>query len=77
MEPEIRDELRKMPDEPLLPIERKLIAWSLGVGVVLMAILVFVSRMSSPAPKPAVRPPAARKQQGRCARRRAAYNHRR
>jgi hypothetical protein len=49
MEPQIRDELRKMPDEPLLPIEKKLIGWSLGLGVVLMLILIFVSRTYFPA----------------------------
>jgi hypothetical protein len=29
--------------EPLLPVEKKLIAWSLILGVVLLAILVLVS----------------------------------
>ena len=27
--------------EPLLPVEKKLIGWSLGVGIVLLAILSF------------------------------------
>jgi hypothetical protein len=49
MEPKIRDELRSMPVEPLLPIEKKLIGWSLGLGVVLMLVLVFVSRTYFPA----------------------------
>jgi hypothetical protein len=49
MEPQIHEELRKMPDEPLLPIEKKLIGWSLGLGVVLMLILIFVSRTFFPA----------------------------
>lgn len=37
------DELRKMEHEPLLPVEKKLIAWSIGLGVVLLAVLVWVS----------------------------------
>ena len=49
METQIRDELRKMPNEPLLPIEKKLIGWSLGLGVVLMLVLVFISRAYFPA----------------------------
>ena len=42
-EPKIRDELRRMPVEPLLPIEKKLIAGSLILGVSLLAILVWIS----------------------------------
>jgi hypothetical protein len=49
MEPKIRDELHRMPVEPLLPIEKKLIGWSLGLGVVLMFLLVFISRTYFPA----------------------------
>ena len=30
------------PVEPLLPIEKKLIAWSFGTGVVLLAILLLL-----------------------------------
>ena len=43
-EPKISDELRNMEHEPILPIERKLVAWSIGTGVVLLATLVFLSR---------------------------------
>ena len=43
-EPNLSDELRKMEHEPILPIERKLVAWSIGIGVVLLALLVFLSR---------------------------------
>jgi hypothetical protein len=46
--PKIGEEMQKMPYEPLLPIEKKLIGWSLGSGVVLMAILIFVSRTYFP-----------------------------
>jgi hypothetical protein len=38
--PNLRDELRKIPKEPLLPVERKLILWSLAIGLVLLAILI-------------------------------------
>ena len=43
-EPRVGEELRKMPVEPLLPIEKKLIGWSLTLGVVLLVVLIFVSR---------------------------------
>ncbi len=33
------------PVEPLLPIEKKLIGWSLGVGVGLLVVLVVLSRL--------------------------------
>jgi hypothetical protein len=36
---DLREELRSAPVEPLLPIEKKLIAWSLGTGLVLLALL--------------------------------------
>jgi hypothetical protein len=31
--------------EPLLPIEKKLIGWSLGIGIVLLVVLVTVNRL--------------------------------
>lgn len=37
--------MRKMRAEPLLPIEKKLIAWSLGLGIVLLIVLVAISRI--------------------------------
>ncbi|MEO8369069.1 MAG: hypothetical protein ABI806_07720 [Candidatus Solibacter sp.] len=43
-EPKLSDELRNMEHEPILPIERKLVAWSIGTGVVLLATLVILSR---------------------------------
>jgi hypothetical protein len=42
-QPDIRDELRNAPVEPLLPIEKKLIGWSLGTGIVLLVILVAIN----------------------------------
>jgi hypothetical protein len=41
-EQELRDEL-KAPAEPLLPIEKKLIGWSLGIGIVLLVLLVTIN----------------------------------
>ncbi len=38
------DELKKMPEEPLLPVEKKLVAYSLILGVVLLAALVWLNR---------------------------------
>jgi hypothetical protein len=43
-QPRIGEEMRKMEYEPLLPIEKKLIGWSLGIGIVLMVVLVFAAR---------------------------------
>ena len=44
-EPKIADEMGKMAYEPLLPVEKKLITWSLAVGIVLLVVLSFISRM--------------------------------
>ena len=41
----IRQELAKAPVEPLLPIEKKLIGWSLGLGIVLLIILTVLGRL--------------------------------
>jgi hypothetical protein len=43
-EPELSRELRGMEAEPMLPVEKKLVAWSIALGVALLAILVWVSR---------------------------------
>ena len=45
-EPRLSEELQKMKGEyePLLPIERKLIWFTFGVGVILLAALVLISR---------------------------------
>ncbi|MGH6735903.1 MAG: hypothetical protein ACRECX_07460 [Methyloceanibacter sp.] len=42
-EPDIGKELRKVQAEPLLPIEKKLIGWSLGLGAVLLVVLVWAT----------------------------------
>jgi len=42
-------ELQQMQWEPLLPIEKKLIGWSIGLGVGLLGVLVWVSYTFFPA----------------------------
>jgi hypothetical protein len=42
-------EMSQMEYEPLLPVEKKLIAWSIGLGVVGLAFLVWVSYTFFPA----------------------------
>ena len=42
-EPKFAEELKKMEYEPLLPLETRLMAWSLGLGLVLIVLLVWVS----------------------------------
>ena len=46
-EPKIGEELKKMQQEyePLLPAEKKLIAWSLAIGLTLLVVLYCVSRL--------------------------------
>lgn len=44
-QPRLADEIKKMHAEPLLPIEKKLIGWSLTLGIILLVVLVAVSRM--------------------------------
>jgi hypothetical protein len=42
-QPKIADELKKLQYEPLLPVEKKLIAGSIILGVVLLGLLVWIS----------------------------------
>ena len=44
----LADELEKMEYEPLLPVEKRLIAWSLGIGIVLLGLLLWVSHAFFP-----------------------------
>ena len=48
-QPNIGEELRSAAVEPLLPIEKKLIGWSLGLGLGLLVILVAINHLF-PAP---------------------------
>lgn len=45
----IRSELATRHSEPLLRVEKKLIAWSLGIGIGSLAILIALSRWILPA----------------------------
>ncbi len=40
---ELREELHRAPVEPLLPIEKKLIGWSLSIGLVLLVGLALLN----------------------------------
>jgi hypothetical protein len=42
------EELKKMEYEPLLPVEKQLIGWSVGLGVALLFILYLVSALFFP-----------------------------
>jgi hypothetical protein len=47
-DPKLVDEIRRMQREPLLPVEKRLILWSLALGVVLLFVLLWVSRRFFP-----------------------------
>ena len=40
---DLRDEINATEVEPLLPIEKKLIGYSLGLGIVLLVVLIAVN----------------------------------
>jgi len=44
-QPKIAEEMQKMAYEPLLPVEKKLIGWSLGLGIALLIVLLAVARL--------------------------------
>lgn len=44
----LSEELKKMEYEPLLPVEKQLIGWSVGLGTALLFILYFVSAFFFP-----------------------------
>ena len=48
-QPKLAEELKKMEYEPLLPVEKKLIAWSISIGVGGLFILWWVSQTFFPA----------------------------
>jgi hypothetical protein len=47
--PRLAEEMDKMEYEPLLPVEKKLIAWSIALGVALLGLLTWVSYTFFPA----------------------------
>ena len=48
-QPRLAEEMEKMEYEPLLPVEKKLIIWSITLGVVLLGVLTWVSYTFFPA----------------------------
>jgi hypothetical protein len=44
-EPDLQQELQKAQPEPLLPVEKKLIGWSLGIGLALLVVLLLVNHL--------------------------------
>jgi hypothetical protein len=42
-ENKLADELKKMEYEPLSPVEKKLIFWSITLGIILLGLLIGVS----------------------------------
>ncbi len=49
-EAKLVDELQKMQYEPLLPVEKNLIGWSLGLGIALLGLLIWISYSFFPPP---------------------------
>jgi hypothetical protein len=47
-QPKLANELKEMEWEPLLPVEKKLIGWSIALGVVLLGLLIWVSHTFFP-----------------------------
>ncbi len=45
----LAEELQNMEWEPLQPVEKKLIGWSIGIGASLLAVLLWVSYTFFPA----------------------------
>jgi hypothetical protein len=44
-EPTIKDEVKERFTEPLLPVEKKLVGWSLAIGVVSLVLLALINRL--------------------------------
>jgi hypothetical protein len=45
MHDNIGEQMRALPTEPLLPVEKKLIGWSLGLGIALLIVLTALARL--------------------------------
>jgi hypothetical protein len=48
-EPKLADEIKQMEYEPLLPVEKRLIIWSLSLGLGLLGLLIWISWKFFPA----------------------------
>ena len=51
-EPKIAEELKKEQYVPLLPVEKKLIAWSLTIGLTLLVVFYLISQLLPAAHRP-------------------------
>lgn len=47
-QPKLADELSRMEEEPLLDVEKKLVAYSLALGVALLVVLAWLSAWLRP-----------------------------
>lgn len=45
----LKEEMKRMEREPLLPVEKKLIGYSIGLGIVLLFVFVWISYTYFPA----------------------------
>jgi len=48
-QPRLAEEIQKMEQDEFLPVEKKLVGWSIGLGVVMLGILVWISYTFFPA----------------------------
>jgi hypothetical protein len=44
--PDLESEIHNAAAEPLLPIEKKLIGWSIGIGLALLTILLLLNHVA-------------------------------
>ena len=47
-DPRLSEEIRRMRHEPLLPVEKRLILWSLGLGLALLGLFFWISNRFFP-----------------------------
>ncbi|MFH0899183.1 MAG: hypothetical protein V2A73_01000 [Pseudomonadota bacterium] len=47
-QPKLAEELAKMKEEPLLPVEKKLIVFSIVLGILLLVVLAVASKLLFP-----------------------------
>ena len=45
----LKEEMKRMEREPLLPVEKKLIGYSIGLGIILLFVFVWLSQTYFPA----------------------------
>lgn len=57
--PKFSDEIKKMECEPLLPVEKQLIGWSLFLGLALLGLLIWISNRFFPGALAQTRPALA------------------